>query len=219
MSKKRKIEEIREEERKKAEAEACGRAEAEGVSASSSPKTTATGFRKAENLSPRGKHEAAPTAEELACFIHANADAIQTLTAETNRFQVATGNTLREYGRIINDHEVRLRAVEGSLGGKASAAPSPVVAPATGADSIAREAAPTVPASSVAHSPAMGGMSIGKAYRYWHAESRTWRLSADIWAAKQASNGLYDIVWVMYHPGGHIDHLLSEEEIQRYTPR
>ncbi|MBR2725361.1 hypothetical protein IKF28_02340 [Candidatus Saccharibacteria bacterium] len=58
----------------------------------------------------------------------------------------------------------------------------------------------------------------GYAYKFWDAKTRTYGISKDIWAAKQISNGAYDPIWVWYK-NGQIDHILSDDEIRRYTPR
>lgn len=58
----------------------------------------------------------------------------------------------------------------------------------------------------------------GYAYKYWVAESNTYGITRDIFAAKQASNGAYDPIWVWYKDGK-IDHALSIDELRKYAPK
>ena len=200
MSKKRKIDEIREEERKKAEAEAAKKAEAEtGASASASASGPAVAFKtpsKDDLSSKAGKHETTPTAAEVL-------NLLKSLGEETARFQKETIHFQKVTNEKLLNHEDRIIALERDAGLTPieEPEPEPVVAPA--------------PVSEPSGTDGVNG--VGKAYRYWNAITRTWKLSSDIWAAKQASNGVYDIIWVMYKNGS-IDHILSEEEIRAYTP-
>lgn len=120
----------------------------------------------------------------------------------------------------FSGHEGRLKKLEEAVfkqqntGG--SSAASPASTTATPASAVQ-----TTPSASPASQPVVGGVSLkngpGYAYTYWDYKAKCWQLSSDIWAAKQASNGTYSIVWVWYKDGV-IDHLLSKEEIRKYTP-
>lgn len=121
----------------------------------------------------------------------------------------------------FSGHEGRLKKLEEAVfkqqntGGSSAASPASTTAtPAS--------AAQTTPSASPASQPVVQGDASwkngpGYAYTYWDYEAGCWQLSSDIWAAKQASNGTYSIVWVWYKDGV-IDHLLSKEEIRKYTP-
>lgn len=56
-----------------------------------------------------------------------------------------------------------------------------------------------------------------KIYRYWDSAVRQKFDTVDKAAAKQASNGLCEEVWVMIK-NGKIDHDLTPEEIRQYLP-
>ena len=58
---------------------------------------------------------------------------------------------------------------------------------------------------------------VGKAYKYWDAETRTWGITSDYWAARQIGGDIWSVIWVWYSDG-QIDHLLSVEEMKRYLP-
>ncbi len=196
MSKKRKIDEIREEERKKVEAEAAKKAEAE-AGASASGRTVVLKTPGKDDLSSKaGKHETTPTAAELL-------NLLKSLGDETARFQKETIHFQKVTNEKLLNHEDRIIALERGAGLTSieEPDPEPVVVPA--------------PVSEPSGSDGVNG--VGKAYRYWNSGTRTWKLSSDIWAAKQVSNGVYDIIWVMYKNGS-IDHILSEEEIRAYAP-
>ena len=197
MSKKRKIDEIRAEERKKAEAEAVKKSEAETGTSSTAGSGPSVVFKTPSDsdLSKTGKHESAPTTIEVL-------NLLKSLGTETARFQKETLHFQRVTNEKLLNHEDRIIALERGAG------VTPIEEP---------EPQPDDPTPVSEPSGTEGTDGIGKAYKYWNAQSRTWRLSSDIWAAKQASNGIYDIIWVMYRNGS-IDHILSEEEIRAYTP-
>ena len=107
-------------------------------------------------------------------------------------------------------------------------ASAPAAAPVTTAPAPAPTPAPaSAPATAPASTPALvvpTSASVpvvldgpGYAFKYWDAEKRLWFIKADIWAAKQAGNGVYEPVWVWYEKG-QIRRLLDADEIERYTP-
>lgn len=106
----------------------------------------------------------------------------------------------------IEDHEVRLKKLEAD-----SQQPKP--APQQPIEATAQQSAE----ESAKKDAAQAINGIGYAYKYWVPSCRTWFITADIWAAKQASNGLYNPIWALYKDGA-IDHELTAEEIQQYCP-
>ena len=59
----------------------------------------------------------------------------------------------------------------------------------------------------------------GHAYKYYQAKTKTYGLTHDALKARllaEKSNMAYDIVWAWYTDGV-IDHILSQDEIQKYT--
>ena len=58
---------------------------------------------------------------------------------------------------------------------------------------------------------------VGKAYKYWDSDTRTWGITPDYWAARQIGGDIWSVIWVWYSDGV-IDHLLSAEEVHRYLP-
>lgn len=70
-----------------------------------------------------------------------------------------------------------------------------------------------------------GGVTIngvvarpGYAYIWWDAQNRVWVPCTDIWAAKQAGNGVYHPKWAWLDAQGRIVRFLTNEEIIRYAP-
>lgn len=133
----------------------------------------------------------------------------------------------------FGEHEGRLKKLENavfkqSTGGSSSAntastaatsATTAAAANTTAGSASATQTASTTPPASqpVVQGDASWRNGPGYAYTYWDYKAKCWQLSSDIWAAKQASNGTYSIVWV-YYKNGVIDHLLSDEEIKKYAP-
>ena len=134
----------------------------------------------------------------------------------------------------FGEHEGRIKKLENAVfkqqnaGGSSAAssastaATSATTTVATNTTAAPASAAQTTPSASPASQPVVqGDVSLkngpGYAYTYWDYEAKCWQLASDIWAAKQASNGTYSIVWVWYKDGV-IDHLLSKEEIKKYIP-
>lgn len=133
----------------------------------------------------------------------------------------------------FSEHEGRLKKLEEAVfkqqnagGSSAASSASTAATSATttvAANTTAGSASATQPASTAppASQPVVRDASWrngpGYAYVYWDYEAKWYQLTSDIWAAKQASHGTYSIVWVWYKDGV-IDHLLSKEEIKKYTP-
>lgn len=131
------------------------------------------------------------------------------------------------FGDQLSDHETRIKKLEDLAGISTATTPDPATTTASGSANP-----PSDPGSKVATSPAPAITNPapqpvaqsgaprngpGYAYKYWDHKTRTWGLKADLWAAKQASNGMYTIVWVWYD-NDVIHHFLSDEEIKQYTP-
>ena len=62
---------------------------------------------------------------------------------------------------------------------------------------------------------AWNGAGLG--YEYYQPKTGTYGLTKDIWKARSISNGTYTPVWVWY-VNGIIDHVLSDEEQEKYVP-
>lgn len=130
-------------------------------------------------------------------------------------------------------HEDRIKKLENAVfkqqnaGGSSAASSASTAATSATTATTNTTAAPasavqTTPSAPPASQPVVhGGVSLkngpGYAYTYWDYEAECWQLTSNIWAAKQASNDTYSIVWAWYKDGV-IDHLLSKEEIKKYTP-
>ena len=101
------------------------------------------------------------------------------------------------------------------------AAPAPAPEPATPVSKpVAPKLTSAVPVTaSVAPVvlTAANGDGPGYAYKYWDASRRLWLPTTDIWAAKQAGNGVYEPMWVWYKKG-QIHHVMDKEEIRKYVP-
>ena len=133
----------------------------------------------------------------------------------------------------FGEHEGRIKKLENAVfkqqnaGGSSAASSTPATTSATTTAATNTTAAPasaaqTTPSASLASQPVVQGDASwkngpGYAYTYWDYEAKCYQLTSDIWAAKQASNGTYSIVWA-YYRNGVIDHPLSKEEIKKYTP-
>lgn len=121
----------------------------------------------------------------------------------------------------FGEHRDRIKKLENAVFKQQNAGGSSAASPASTTAAPASAAQTTPPASSVSQPVVQGDASWkngpGYAYTYWDYEAGCWQLSSDIWAAKQASSGTYSIVWAWYKDGV-IDHLLSKEEIKKYTP-
>ena len=70
-----------------------------------------------------------------------------------------------------------------------------------------------------------GGVTIngvvarpGYAYVWWDAQNRVWVPCTDIWAAKQAGNGVYHPKWAWLDDQHRLVRFLTQEEIVRYCP-
>lgn len=118
----------------------------------------------------------------------------------------------------FSGHEGRLKKLEEAVFKQQNAGGSSAASSA----SAPASAVQTTPSAPPASQPVVhGGVSLkngpGYAYTYWDYEAECWQLTSNIWAAKQASNDTYSIVWAWYKDGV-IDHLLSKEEIKKYTP-
>lgn len=59
---------------------------------------------------------------------------------------------------------------------------------------------------------------VGYAYIWWDAQNRVWVPCTDIWAAKQAGNGVYHPVWAWLDESHRLVRFLTKEEIMRYCP-
>ena len=97
---------------------------------------------------------------------------------------------------------------------KPDPAPAPASAPAP---APAPDPAPASATTVSAAFAAGNWTGPGYAFKYWDAEKRFWFIKSDIWAAKQAGNGIYEPVWVWYEKG-QIRRLLDKDEIERYAP-
>ena len=56
-----------------------------------------------------------------------------------------------------------------------------------------------------------------RAYRYWSIKDRTWLITSDFWTAKQFGGDTWQPIWAWYIDGK-IDHILSQEEADKYLP-
>ena len=156
---------------------------------------------------------------------------IAKLARITNELRGILNEHIEDYGAfkdeildVCSDHETRLRRIEShcKLATEATAAneaddseaETPKKSTSRKADKAESEAEPEVKDYSgdgeVYNGP-------GYAYLYWSAKYRRWGIKTDLWAAKQAGNGVYEPIWVWYKDGK-IDHILSEDEIKKYTP-
>ncbi len=130
-------------------------------------------------------------------------------------------------------HEDRIKKLENAVfkqqnaGGSSAASSASTAATSATTATTNTTAAPAsavqaTPSASPASQPVVqGGVSLkngpGYAYTYWDYEAGCRQLTSNIWAAKQAGNGTYEIVWA-YYRNDVIDHLLSKEEIKKYIP-
>lgn len=57
----------------------------------------------------------------------------------------------------------------------------------------------------------------GHGYKYYDFEAQGFFITSDLWKAKQLGHGVYDILWVWYKDG-HIDHIMTGEELAKYCP-
>lgn len=131
------------------------------------------------------------------------------------------------FGDKIDDHEARIKKLEELAGVSATSTPNSATAASSGSANPSPDPGPAAASQSASTAPNPASQSVaqsdapcngaGYAYKYWDYKSRTWCLSVNIWAAKQASNGVYTPVWVWYK-NGVIDHILSEEELRKYAP-
>ncbi len=127
------------------------------------------------------------------------------------------------FGDQLTDHENRIKRLEDLAGISTATTPDPATTTASGSanpPSDPGSKAATSPAPAItnpASQPVAPRNGPGYAYKYWDYKTHTWGLKADLWAAKQASNGMYVIVWAWYD-NDVIHHLLSDEEIKQYTP-
>ncbi len=122
----------------------------------------------------------------------------------------------------LDDHESRIARLEVAVFPEKKAATSDGET-AKEAEAKTEAASPsdtsaTTATKSAEPDPVVTGVRVGYAYKYWHAETGSWGITSNIWAAKQASTGVYDPIWVWYDVNGHIDRLLTPEEVVRYTP-
>ena len=122
----------------------------------------------------------------------------------------------------FSGHEGRLKKLEEAVfkqqntGGSSAASPaSTTAAPASAAQTTPPSASPV--SQPVVQGDASWKNGPGYAYTYWDYEAECWQLTSNIWAAKQASNDTYSIVWA-YYRNGVIDHILSDKEIKKYAP-
>lgn len=130
-----------------------------------------------------------------------------------------------DHDGMLSDHEKRIKRLESTKTPEAQPEPkaeSPKTQPKPKTESPEAQPKPKdqpglAPASKDSDKKDSG--KPGYAYRYWHAETRTYGLASDLWAAKRLSGGVYDPIWVWYDSDGSIDHILSDDEIVRYTPR
>ena len=131
-------------------------------------------------------------------------------------------DSLDEAEDAIVDHEVRIRDLEVSVFGESKAKPKPVKKPEPTPEPEPMpepepEPKPEPKIEIRSTSGACYKNGAGYAFKFWQAETRTWGLTSDIWAAKQLSNGVYTPIWVWYVKGK-IDHILSNDEIKKYAP-
>lgn len=63
-----------------------------------------------------------------------------------------------------------------------------------------------------------GWPRVGYAYIWWDAQNRVWVPCTNIWAAKQAGNGVYHPKWAWLDEQHRLVRFLTKEEIVRYCP-
>lgn len=63
-----------------------------------------------------------------------------------------------------------------------------------------------------------GWPKVGYAYVWWDSQNRVWVPCTDIWAAKQAGNGVYHPKWAWLDAQHRLVRFLTQEEIVRYCP-
>ncbi|MBP5648296.1 hypothetical protein J6X04_03385 [Candidatus Saccharibacteria bacterium] len=133
-------------------------------------------------------------------------------------------DSLDEAEDAIIDHEVRIRDLEVEVFGESKAKPKPVKKPEPEPEPTPEPEPEPTPEPTPEPEPEIRSISgacykngAGYAFKFWQAETRTWGLTSDIWAAKQLSNGVYTPIWVWYVKGK-IDHILSNDEIKKYAP-
>lgn len=99
-------------------------------------------------------------------------------------------------------------------------APAPKPAPKSSTKKSTTKAAP---AAEPEAKPVVTGVTAfayegpGKAYKYWSYKTRSFKVTPDIWKANQASNGVWEVIWVWYHNGA-VHHILDDEELELYCP-
>ena len=152
-----------------------------------------------------------------------SSDLLKEISEKLGALNKSVDDGLAGHKVVLDDHETRLKKLEEACK-KSAAEASPKEetqktepkAPASG------QAQESKVASSKEEPKTDGGCcgsyrGPGRGYKYWDYESRSCRICSDIWAAKQASGGCYDPIWVWYE-AGEIHHVLSNDEIRRYIP-
>ena len=100
--------------------------------------------------------------------------------------------------------------------------PAPAPKPAT-KSTTKKSTTKAAPAAEPEAKPILVGVTAfayegpGKAYKYWHYKSRSYKVTPDIWKANQAGNGVWEVIWVWYHNGA-VHHILDDEELELYCP-
>lgn len=132
------------------------------------------------------------------------------------------------FGGKLSDHESRITKLEQAVGLKKASgpdptttAPDPANATASGGNTAPAPAPAPAATSPTTTQPALKGNTPcngpGHVYKYWNWQKGKWQFTTDLWAANQAGNGVFDILWGWYQ-NGVLDHILSDEEIEQYCP-
>ena len=101
--------------------------------------------------------------------------------------------------------------------------PAPAPAPKPATKTTKKASTKAAPAAEPEVKPVITSISgyasegPGKAYKFWDYKARSWRVTPDIWVANQASNGVWEVIWVWYHNGA-VHHILDNEELMLYCP-
>ena len=205
MSRKRKIEEIRQKAEKEAREKLELEVEKPQVEIETGTKANAE-TSSSLAMSKPGKHEPAPIGNELLWLVKELSKETTRFQKETMRFQEETMRFQHLTFETLREHDYRLARLENHM---------------TPTTSVERPAefdyvAPAIPSDPFR---IKGGLKNGpeKAYFFYDQHSQSYLPKKDKSAAKQAGNGECKEIWVWYKDG-RIDHVLNSQEIIKYTP-